>query len=212
MEQDLINFFLEVGKVKHMPQRGLVLRGIENPARIGGHSFREAFMGWVIGSEAQLNTTKVIKFALLHDLARGYAGDITPYDPILQNVQDKDYGAMYEKWVRLPKQKKEQFAKESEEKETQALLKLTKNLSKPIANEMTALWNEYAAHETKEAKFVYQLHILENFIQALEYWKEDKSFPIDSWWQQTKEQISNPFLVAFLQQLDNAFYNNSDPE
>jgi hypothetical protein len=46
---------------------------------------------------------------------------------------------------------------------------------------------------------------MENFLQALEYWKEDKNFFIESWWQQMKESISEPTLIKFLEQLDKKF-------
>ena len=46
--ETLIEFFLKAGEVKRMKQRGLVLRGIKDPALVGGHSFRTAIMAWTL--------------------------------------------------------------------------------------------------------------------------------------------------------------------
>lgn len=205
--EDLIEFFLKVGEVKRLKQRGLVLRNVEDPARIGGHSFREALMGWVLAQSSNpvLDSAKVIKMVLLHDLARGYAGDITPYEPLIWKNGEKDLASMYEKWVRIPKKEKERFAKESEKKEQNALKQLLRYLPSSSAKEIETVWKEYHVGISKEARFVYQLHTMENFLQSLEYWKADKNFPIESWWHQMKETTSDPLLVQFIQQLDKYF-------
>jgi 5'-deoxynucleotidase YfbR-like HD superfamily hydrolase len=76
-----------------------------------------------------------------------------------------------------------------------------------LAAEMMNLWAEYEQGLTKEARFVYQLHTMENFLQTLEYWRNDKSFPVESWWHQMKETISDPFLIELLRALDDKFYS-----
>lgn len=204
-EKDELNFFLEIGKVKRMEQRGYMLRGIKRPTTVGSHSFREAFMGWVLGNEVSgLNTGHTIKIILIHDLCAGYAGDITPYEPIIKSSkQQKD---IFTKWVRLSQKEKERFHKKQLALEEKALLKLTKKLSPATGQEMKSLWNEYKTGVTREGRFVQQLDMLENFLQSLEYWKEDKKFPIESWWQQMKELLSEPVLKDFLATLDESFY------
>ena len=206
--EDLIEFFLKAGEVKRLKQRGLVLRGVTNPALIGEHSFREALMGWVFARkhDPPLDSTRIMKMVLLHDLARGYAGDITPYDPILKKHRGISTEEIYKSWVRLPQKEKLRFFEESEKKESKALRKLVAHLPPIIKHEFEALWKEYSSGATKEARFVYQLHTMENFLQALEYWRNDKSFPIESYWHQMKEAMSDPLLIELLQALDNKFY------
>lgn len=207
--EDLIEFFLKAGEVKRLKQRGLVLRGVKDPALIGEHSFREALMGWVFARKhtPPLDSARVMKMVLLHDLARGYAGDITPYDSILKKRKGIPSKAVYKSWVRLPQREKLRFFKESEKKENGALRKLVMHLPSTLKHEFEALWKEYSTGSTKEARFVYQLHTMENFIQTLEYWKKDTSFPIESWWHQMKEAISDPLLVQLLDALDEKFYS-----
>lgn len=88
----LIDFFLKAGEVKRLKQRGLVLRHIKDPATVGAHSFREAIMGWVLAKTggSGLDENRLIKLALCHDLVAGYAGDITPYDPLIKKNKTYD--------------------------------------------------------------------------------------------------------------------------
>lgn len=206
--KNLIDFFLKAGQVKRMKQRGLVLRGVKDPALIGSHSFREVLMGWIFARmhDPVLNSSRIMKMALLHDLARGYAGDITPYDPILKKHKGADLKEVYKKWARLPQKEKQRFFQASEKKEHTALKKLIKYLPFVAAQEIESVWQEYHVGITKEARFVYQLHTIENFLQALEYWQDDKTFPIESWWHQMKELITNPLLIELLEALDKKFH------
>lgn len=204
----LIDFFLKAGEVKRLKQRGLVLRGIKDPVTVGAHSFREALMGWVLArvGNTGLDSGRVIKLVLIRDLCAGYAGDPTPYDSVLKKTSKKDFKKMYTRWVRLSKSEKERAYRARWKHEQKSLKKLTKNLPEVLALEMEALWKEFQEGMTREGKFVQQLHFLENFLQSLEYWREDKKFPIESWWQQMKELISDSLLLELLKELDQEFY------
>ena len=90
--EGIIEFFLKAGEVKRLKQRGLVLRGVEDPARVGGHSFRTAIMAWtLVRSENNgLDINRLIKIVLIHDLVGGYAGDITPYEALIWKNGEKN--------------------------------------------------------------------------------------------------------------------------
>jgi putative hydrolases of HD superfamily len=208
--EDLIEFFLKAGEVKRLKQRGFALRGLEDAARLGGHSFRETLMGWALArsSDSSLDTNRIIKLSLVHDLCAGYAGDITPYEPILWDNNDKNEKQIFEKWVRLSKEEKQRFYDAQRAKEHESLHELTAYLPKNLLTEVESLWTEYEQGLTREGRFVQQVDMLENFLQSLEYWKQDKSFPIEAWWHQIKELISDPFLVEFLKALDKKFYQS----
>jgi len=212
--KDLIEFFLKAGEVKRLKQRGLILRGVKDPATVGGHSFRTALMGWALaraGNEG-LDTSRLIKIILVHDLVGGYAGDLTPYEPLISKTKKKDFKKMYARWVRVPKREKERFAKQRRVKDDKALQRLMRLLPKSLAAEIKSLWAEYAQYLTREGRFVHQIHMLENHLQSLEYWKKDKSFPIESWWHEVKELISDPILIEFAQELDAKFHGYKPKE
>ena len=210
--EDIIEFFLKAGEVKRLKQRGLVLRGVHDPARVGGHSFREALMGWVLakGNGTGLDSARVIKLTLVRDLASGYAGDPTPYEPLIWKNENINVEEVFKKWIRLPKEEKEQFSKQKAEQQRNSLEQLCKHLPDAIANEMKNLWAEFENQSSKEARFVLQIHFLENFLQSLEYWEKDKKFPMESWWHQIKELISEPLLVELMEKLDDRFYSKAN--
>ena len=206
--ENLIQFFLKAGEVKRLKQRGLVLRGIKDPALVGGHSFRTAIMAWALAHRGDqgLDTGRLIKIILVHDLVGGYAGDLTPYEALISKTNKKDFARMYGKWVRVSKKEKEKFAQQQRTKEGKTLQKLVSLLPKSLAAEIQNLWAEYNQRLTREGRFVHQVHMLENHLQSLEYWKEDKSFPIESWWHEVKELMSDPILVEFTETLDAEFH------
>jgi len=206
----LIEFFHNEMDIKRAKQQGFVLREVKDPSTVGGHSFREAIMGWILaGAEnTGLDEDRLIKLTLCHDLIAGYAGDITPYDPIISKYKGKNLKEMYTKWVRLPQADKKKFYRRQSNQEQGALRKLTANLPKSLAIEMAALWREFKEGTSREGRFIQQLDMLENFLQAVEYWRNDKTFPIESWWQQMKELMADPTLVRLLTEIDEQLFKN----
>ncbi len=204
--KSLVQFFVEAGKIKRMRQRGLVFRRVKDPAVVASHCFRETLMGWVLGKirEPKLNIEKILKIAILHDLCAGYAGDITPYEPFLPK-KGQPKKELFKKWPRYSKKEKEKFFREKHKREWAAVKNLTSLLPVDLRREMRDLWNEYEKGLSKEGRFIQQLDMLENLLQALEYWKEDKTFPIESWWHQMKELIHDPILLELLNELDRKF-------
>lgn len=207
--ENLIEFLLKAGEVKCLKQRGLVLRGVKDPVTVGAHSFRTAIMGWVLAraGNSGLDGNRIIKIVLVHDLIAGYAGDLTPYEPLLSQHKTKKIKKIFERWIRIPVKKKHYFYNIQRAREQKSLKELSKYLPKSLALEIEYLWKEWKEGLTREGRFVQQVDMLENFIQSLEYWKVDKKFPIDSWWQETKQLISDPLLIKFLEALDKKFYS-----
>ena len=93
---NLIEFFLKVGEVKRLKQRGLVLRDMKDPALVGGDSFRSVLMAWVLAQSENsgLNTNRLIKIILLHDLVGGYAGDLTPYESLISKTDQENFNSI----------------------------------------------------------------------------------------------------------------------
>jgi putative hydrolase of HD superfamily len=205
----LIDFFVKTGKLKDIPRRGWVLRGIKNPGSISDHLFRVAMMAWILGREKKdnLSIAKVIKIALVHDLCELYAGDTTPYDK--KNILPEDkrkWPEILDKWPRFSKEEKKQLAGEKHQKEEKGLDKIIEDLPLESRNEIKGLWLEYEAGLTAESRFVKQINRLETLLQALEYGKEDNQQPSRSWWIEAKEIIDDPSLVSFMEALDKSFH------
>jgi len=205
MEKTL-NFLIEVGKLKRMPRRGWVLRGIKNPETIAAHTFRMTMMSWILCCKKKLNLNKVIKMCLIHDICEVCAGDTTPYDNILPKDR-RQWKRVFDKWPRLSKKQKEENFLKKYKKEHEGLKKLIVSLPSDTRKEIYGLWNDYEKGLTPEGKFVRQLDRIENLLQALEYWKKEKKFAIGPWWIQIEELIDNPVLLEFMDALDKKFHS-----
>lgn len=202
--KDLINFFVEVGSLKFVTRSGWLLRKVKNGESIADHSFQLALMVWVLG-DSKLNILKALKMALVHDLCEVYAGDATPYQILL----DKGHSAeeIVKLWPRHSPKEFKKFAQEKSTKELAALLQLTSLTPLKIANEINQLWEDYDNLASKEAIFVYQLGMIEDLLQALEYAKEDTTFPIQPFWVQCREGLTDPILRELLASI-HSYYDN----
>jgi len=203
--KNILNFLIEVGKLKKIPRKGWVLRGIKNPETIAAHTFRLAFMAWLLGKQMKLNVNKILKMCLIHDICEVYAGDTTPYHPLLPKSQ-KEWKKTTQKWPRFSKKEKEKFFHEKYGKENKALKKLIFKLPPVIKKEIKNLWSDYEKGLTSEGRFVRQVDRVENLLQALEYWQKEKKFAIEPWWIQIEELVDRPLLIEFLEVLEKKFH------
>ncbi|MFH1358720.1 MAG: HD domain-containing protein [archaeon] len=122
---------------------------LEHRDSVADHSWRLAFMTFIIADELNLNidTYKAVKIAIVHDLAEALTGDI---DATLIARGD------------VTKEEKEKM-------EFEAMNKLINMLPKNIGDEVYLLWEEYENASSKEALFIKALdkiecisHIIEN--------------------------------------------------
>ncbi|MBM3257912.1 MAG: HD domain-containing protein [Candidatus Nealsonbacteria bacterium] len=203
--KNLLNFLVEVGKLKRMPRMGWVLRGIDNPETIADHTFRMTLMTWILCCKKKLNISKALKMSLIHDLCEVYAGDTTPFDCILSRKGKKGKN-IFNKWPRLSKKEKEIFFLNKCKKENKALRKITSKLPPKLRKEIINLWDEYEKGLTLEGRFVRQVDRVENLLQALEYWKKGKKFKIEPWWIQIEELVDDPLLLKFIKVLEKRFH------
>lgn len=198
----LLNFLIEVGKLKKMPRTGLVRLEIKNPETIGQHTFRLAILNWILAEMARprLNIERVIKISLSHDLCKVYTGDVTPYGGLLPK-DEKKRKEVLKRWVRLPQKIKEKRDKNKFEKEKKALEKLIKNLTPDLQKEIMDCWLDYERMETREGKFVKQGDKIETLLQVKEYWPEDENSPVFGWWEKVNELVDHPILLEFLEEI-----------
>ena len=203
--ENLLNFFIEIGKLKGKKRRGWILRGIKDPETIASHTFRMAIIAWLLGEKKKLNINKILKMSLIHDLCEIYAGDTTPYDEF-RPKEKKQWKEILKKWPRLSRGEKEKIFLEKYKKENEALEKLIFKLPSSLKKEIRSLWADYEKGLIREGRFVRQVDRVENLLQALEYWKNDKPFAIGPWWVQIEELVDDPVLVEFIKTLDKKFH------
>lgn len=203
--EKLVDFLIEVGKLKKMQRGGWVLRKIKNPETIAEHTFRIVILAWILGKEKRLDIKKILKLALIHDLCEVYSGDITIYNNVVLPRDRKKRREIIERWPRFSKKEKKRFYQEKYRQEHRALKKITSYLPHPLRKEIMNLWQEYEKKLTKEGRFVRQVDHIENLLQALEYKKKNKRTPIRSFWITAKESVDDPLLIKFMNVLDKKF-------
>ncbi|MDD5416898.1 MAG: HD domain-containing protein [Candidatus Aenigmarchaeota archaeon] len=146
-EKEIIEFAKLVGKLKTTVRTGWKMRGVKNPESVAEHSFRTALLAMLIADNKNLDTNKLIRMALLHDLEEAIIGDITtPHKEKLGKNKIIELG------------KKE-------------LQKALSSLPNRLQQKYIKLWLENEEGKTKYSKMLQQIDRIEMMIQCLEYQK-----------------------------------------
>ena len=129
-------------------------------------------MSMILSDLEGLNSEKIIRIALLHDLAESVIGDITP-DHIEKN--------------------------EKISKENLAMKQILKNLPSEVSESYFEIWDEYQNVSSEEAKLVHEIDKLEMVFQAKYYC--DKGYPkekLRSFFQTANIEIKSKYLREML--------------
>lgn len=156
--ENLISFMDKVGKLKNTQRKGWVERGIQNAESVADHSFGIAILAMILSTKADVDENKVIKMALIHDLAEAIVGDITPKDNVSSETKFK--------------------------MESEAFESLCSNINN--GNELFDLWKEFESGETKEAQFIKRLDKLEMMFQAHKYNTDQPEINLEDFWENRK--------------------------
>lgn len=153
----IVNFMRSLEEVCIVQRDLLLYNGlIENDAM---HIFKLSFLIMLIRPylKQEVDYTKMLELALVHDIAEGKAGDYTVANQIANpNLKE-----------------------EKQLKEAKAIKELKKLLPAPLNKKIYNLYQEYEKKETLEAKIVSALDKLEANLQAnqykdgdVRYWKQ----------------------------------------
>ncbi len=150
----LLDFLLLAGKLKTLPRTGWVESGVESPESVADHSYRTALTAMVLSDELGLDTCRVMRMALLHDLAEAEIGDITP-----MMKQDNHI-----------------------EQENQTMEKILSQFSEPLRGLYWATWQEYQRSESLESVLVHDADKIDMVLQAYEYQCSSPNGKLDRFW------------------------------
>jgi putative hydrolase of HD superfamily len=143
---DLSIFFHSVLHLKSIRRAGWLSKvKIEHAESVADHTFSMATMSMLLSDILGFDTHRVIKMALIHDLAESIVGDFMPGDV---NVRQK-----------LTKEKN-------------AMKFILSSLPRPLRAEYKEIWLEYLYNRTEIAKFVHRMDKLEMALQANQYEKQ----------------------------------------
>ncbi|MDD4990428.1 MAG: HD domain-containing protein [Candidatus Pacebacteria bacterium] len=201
--QDTLHFLMESHKLKDVKRQGILLYGVKKSDSALEHSFRMALMAAIFGKEKKINIAKAIKIALVHDLCKVYAGDITPYEGLLPKSK-KQKAELASRWRRVSLAEKGKMQALKMKKEKEALEKITKLLPPGLRAEIMNLWFDYNQGKSKEAKFIQQIDVIENLLEAFEWRLKNKEFPTLPWWEHVNETVDDPVLIQFIKEIAKA--------
>lgn len=206
-----IRFLTSVGNLKTTPRIGWLHRNIKEPTSLAEHTFMRTLMAWVFFEETHstLNLEKILKLSLCMSLSSVGLKEKTPYayDPLLATARTPEERAkILSTWVRYSLKMKQRIFARTYRKEKCAVEKLVERLDPALKKEILSLWEELKHNHTGEAHFVGQVYAVETLLQALQFYREDKSLPIEAWWEWAFEHCDAQFTFDFMDALKQEFY------
>jgi putative hydrolase of HD superfamily len=139
--EDLTRFLHLSGKLKDLKRTGWVEAGIRDPESVADHVFRVTLFSMILSDDKILDTLKVIRMALIHDLPESLIGDLTPKQKTSSHINNEN-DAMNQVLRLLPEQPKKSYH---------------------------TIWEEYIRNNTPESRIVHEADKLEMLLQAAEY-------------------------------------------
>ena len=141
--EQLISFFESVIRLKSVKRAGWVSKvGIANAESVSDHTYSMCMMGMILSDILGMDTERVTKMILIHDLAESITGDFIP-----------------NKITRVRKKTEER----------KAMKHILRRVPSVVRSSYEKLWQEYRSNKTSVSRFVHQLDKLEMAIQAVEY-------------------------------------------
>lgn len=182
-------------QLKATPRTGWLDRGVP-PAEtesIADHVLLTALTGWVTAGP-DLDRDRVLKLALVHDLAEAITGDPPPYPP--EAVPPRDDPAALRAFFSRNHVRDAAAKAAKDRAEADAMTTLRALMPAGVATEIGTLWEEYEAQATPEARFVKDLDRFEAFLQARAYARRHPDLPLDGFTAMAQEEIATPALAA----------------
>lgn len=170
-----LTYFLQfTGRLKQIKRTGWIEAGLTQSESVADHTYRTTILSMILADIESLDTLKILRMSLLHDLPEAIIGDLTPL----------------------------QKTKETKEKEEDAMYQILDTIPEIQMKLYLSTWNEYKEGKTKEAKLVQQIDKIEMALQAKEYsnFCSPKN-SLDKFIKTAKETTYWPELKRFLTKL-----------
>ncbi len=143
---DVTQFFQYAIQLKYVKRAGWISKvKVQNPESVADHTFSMCAISMVLSDIFGLDTQRVMKMVILHDLAESIIGDYMP-------------GQISDKHKRL--------------KEKKAINSILYYIPSNLRRNYRKIWNEYLQNKTDVAQLVHKVDKLEMVLQARQYAKE----------------------------------------
>ncbi len=175
---EIVRFLRMANRLKSIKRRGWIKKvsvDALDAESVADHTYLTALISMLITDLKGLDTCKVLRMALLHDLAEAIVGDHTPEEI---SVAEKHYI------------------------EYEAMKELLQSLPYKIGESYMKIWDEYINNTSKEADILHQIDKFEMCLQAKEY--EDKGYPhllLKEFYDSSSDYIKDRDLLMLLNHL-----------
>jgi len=173
----VIEAYTELCQLKQLYRQGWLQRGLarERCESVADHTFAVSLLALFLADAhpEKLSLEKVVLMALLHDLGEVYAGDLTPNDGISSDEKGR--------------------------RERDAVTRVLAKL--PRGGDYIALWEEYEAGHSPEARFVRHVDRLEMGLQAGLY-EDQESLDLQEIRSSARESLEDSPLVALYREFE----------
>ena len=172
----LESFFQKVLELKSIPRQGWKDKlDMDDVESVADHSYSTAIMSMVLSDLEGLDTEKIIKMALLHDLAESVIGDVTP-----DEMNDM-------KKINI---------------ENKAMTQILENLPSNVSKQYIVLWDDFQKNSSREANFLHEIDKLEMVFQAKFYLDKGISKEkLRSFFKTANNEIKNKQLRSILSRI-----------
>lgn len=140
-------------RLKDETRTGWDLRNIQDPEHVADHSWGTALLVLLYADQANINTDKAVKMAIVHDIGEAETGDIA---------------------TRANAEKQRMSSEKKQQEEQTAVANMMQRLGR---DDLFTLWKEYEARETAEAQFVKDMDLIDMCLQALIYERQERYDP-----------------------------------
>ena len=162
-------------KLKTVPRAGWQKKvGITSPESVADHAYCVAAIAMILSDVKKLDTGKILKMAILHDLAESITGDLTPEDG--------------------PKSKKIRL-------ENAAMKKILSYFDRKNQKQYWSIWMQYQKNSSKEAKLLHNVDKLEMALQARIYAKSYKRQKLEPFFDSAKKHMRDPDVKKILDKI-----------
>jgi putative hydrolase of HD superfamily len=137
-------------KLKRIQRKGWLRAGVREPESVADHSYACAVLSMIAADLCGLDTERLIRMALLHDLGESVTGDLTPR-------QKKNLGAQFRTF------------------EKRATINAVARLPFRMRKEYHRLMEDYQKQRSEESRVLRDIDRIEMGLQALAYIREGYS-------------------------------------
>lgn len=176
--QPLLAALVEFNQLKNLYRQGWLRRGIprEQCESVAEHIFGMTWMAWLLmdaGLTEDVDRERVLRMVLAHEVGEIYAGDMIPADGVEPG--------------------------EKQRLERESAVRVAGKLAG--GGDILALWEEFEAGETPEARLVRQLDRLEMAFQAAQY-RAGGAQGMDEFFESARKSVTDEELVRLLTQIE----------